>query len=93
MFVITSKGTNPSCPAQSGGVAININPLPIPALVVPIASPTCIGTTQTYTTQSGAGISNYIWVVNGGTVVGGGNGNAFVNVLWNSTTTTRNNFV
>jgi hypothetical protein len=49
---------------------INVNPLPVPVLSG--AANICTDSQETYTTDSGAGISNYIWAVSGGTITSGG---------------------
>ena len=58
-------GCTAATPTQQ---TITVNPLPVPTIGG--NTTTCAGTTETYTTE--AGMSNYAWVVNGGTVAGGG---------------------
>ena len=49
---------------------VTVNPLPSPVLSGP--SETCFESIEIYTTDSGAGISNYSWSVTGGMVISGG---------------------
>ena len=62
---------------------VTVNPLPVPSISGP--TPVCINTTgNMYNTD--AGMSNYVWTVSaGGTITsGGGVGDAFVEVTWNT---------
>jgi len=46
-------------------VSVTVNPLPDPTFTVQPGPTTCTGTDVTYTTQSGGGITNYVWSVPG----------------------------
>ena len=71
-----------NCPAASPTVyAVTIDPLPVPTFTVQPGANTCVGASVTYTTQTGAGITNYVWTVSGVsgtdyTITAGGTGNA-----------------
>lgn len=67
-------------------VTVTVNTLPIPTFTAGPAT-ACVGVPgYVYATQ--AGMSNYVWIVSGGTVIGGGGaGDPSVNVLWNTTGT------
>ncbi len=63
---------------------VNVNPLPVPALSGPAS--VCAVSQETYTTDSGAGISNYSWTVSGGTIVSGGTAtDPSIEILWDGT--------
>ncbi|MCU4165358.1 gliding motility-associated C-terminal domain-containing protein [Carboxylicivirga caseinilyticus] len=80
--VFVSVTTTASCQASSAPeLVMTINPLPTPALSGNFTP--CVNSTETYTTD--AGFSNYVWIVSGGSVTGGGNGNDYVDVLWTNT--------
>ncbi|SHO65400.1 glycine-rich domain-containing protein, partial [Algoriphagus zhangzhouensis] len=56
-----------------------VNPLPVPTFEVEPTAPVCVGSSVTYTTQSGSGESNYLWTIPGTsgvdyTITSGGNG-------------------
>jgi hypothetical protein len=79
VYTVTAVDFN-GCTAIST-TNVTINPAPVPSLIGPASA--CFGTIKTYTTDAGAGISNYAWVITGGTVSGGGtNTDAFVTVTW-----------
>lgn len=60
---------------------VTVNPLPLPTITGPSSS--CFGSLETYTTDSGPGISNYTWTVSGGTVVNGGTVNDdYIEIQW-----------
>jgi gliding motility-associated-like protein len=71
-----------NCPAASPTVyAVTIDPLPVPTFTVQPGANTCVGASVTYTTQTGGGITNYVWTVSGVsgtdyTITAGGTGNA-----------------
>jgi gliding motility-associated-like protein len=63
---------------------VTVNPLPVPGITGP--NTVCFETTETYTTESGSGITNYSWSVNGGTVISGGTAtDASIEILWDGT--------
>ncbi|WP_296701042.1 T9SS type A sorting domain-containing protein, partial [Algoriphagus sp.] len=74
------EDVNGCTPLTSAFNAITVNPLPTPTFEEAPTSDVCVGTTVTYTTQSGAGLSNYVWSISGilGTdysITAGGTGN------------------
>jgi gliding motility-associated-like protein len=74
------------CTAASPTIqTITINPLPVPSLTG--AATTCFGGSEIYNTDSGAGETNYVWTVQGGTVTSGGTAtDGSVTVLWDGAT-------
>ena len=63
---------------------VTVNPLPVPGITG--QNIVCFESTEIYTTESGPGISNYTWTVNGGTIISGGTASdASVEVLWDGT--------
>jgi uncharacterized protein YjdB len=68
-----------------GGTAftknITVNSLPVP--IITGTSSVCIGSTITYTTESG--MSNYVWNLSGGTkTAGGGSSDNTITITWNA---------
>jgi len=62
-------------------VPVNVNPLPVPGISG--SNMVCSGSQELYSTDSGAGESNYIWTVTGGTIVSGGTpADPTVEILW-----------
>ena len=60
------------------------NPIPVPNLSG--TANVCAGSQETYTTDSGAGESNYAWTVSGGTIVSGGTPtDPSIDILWDGT--------
>jgi hypothetical protein len=45
--------------------SLTVNALPVPTFTAAPSAPICVGTTVTYTTQSGSGESNYLWTIPG----------------------------
>lgn len=72
---------NPVTPASK---SITINDVPTPIILG--STTVCAGSSQTYTTQSGAGISGWSWSVTNGTIVGASN-TASIQVDWSDSTT------
>jgi gliding motility-associated-like protein len=67
--------TNGTCSVElTTLVTVNVNPLPIPT-ITPTAA-VCAGDTEIYVTE--AAMSNYVWIVNGGTITAGGGSNIIV---------------
>ena len=69
------------CEGPRAQIFITVNPLPNPTI---ISGPTnvCQGSTgNIYITQAGSNISNYSWLVDGGTIVSGGSTN-MVTINW-----------
>ncbi len=65
-------------------LSINVNPIPVPNLSG--TANVCAGSQETYTTDSGAGESNYAWTVSGGTIVSGGTPtDPSIDILWDGT--------
>jgi len=58
---------------------VTVNPLPLPAISGPVAA--CFNSSQVYTTA--AGMTGYIWSVNGGSITAGSGTNS-VTVTWNT---------
>jgi hypothetical protein len=93
-FTATNTGTSPisaiitvtasanGCVGPARTFTITVNPLPVPT-ITPSENPVCFGSSGVvYTTE--AGMTNYVWVVTGGLVTGGGNSTAnTVTVTWN----------
>lgn len=92
-YVVVSSAS--SCGAGVASVLSGemiINPRPTASFIAPISGPICIGTSVTYTTQSGN--SNYVWSVPGTagtdyTITSGGigTGSNFVTLTWLSSGT------
>jgi hypothetical protein len=77
VVVVGSNG----CSDTSSTTVMTVNALPVPGISG--EDTLCEGGTETYTTE--AGMSNYDWEVSaGGTITGGGDGNDFVTVTWDS---------
>lgn len=67
------------CPGIPINVTITVNPLPVPTIAGP--TPVCVNSSgRIYTTE--AGMSNYNWTINGGTITAGAGTNA-ITVTWN----------
>lgn len=82
-FEVMVSYTNASgCTALSPTVLpVNVIPLPIPSLDG--SSVVCFGALETYSTDSTAGQSNFIWNISGGTIINGGTvTDPSVTVLW-----------
>lgn len=82
-LTVTERNTQ-NCDGQPVSVVVTVNPLPVPT-ITPSENPVCFGTSGVvYTTE--AGMTNYVWVVTGGLVTGGGTSTAnTVTVTWNGT--------
>jgi gliding motility-associated-like protein len=60
---------------------INVNPLPVP--VITGSDDVCLGSTEIYSTDSGSGENNYVWVVSGGSIIsGGGIADPSIEITW-----------
>ena len=51
-------------------LSVTVDPIPTPTITG--NDIVCFESIETYSTESGPGISNYIWAVSGGTVTSGG---------------------
>ncbi|TRX70330.1 gliding motility-associated C-terminal domain-containing protein [Carboxylicivirga sp. M1479] len=71
---------NTGCSAFSSIQTITINSRPIPTIVTGNLT-VCANATETYTTESGTGESNWQWSVTGGTIIGVDN-DFTVDVIW-----------
>jgi hypothetical protein len=71
------------CGTVNATGTITVTPLPVPTITA-TANPVCFGTIGTYTTESG--MTNYTWVVVGGSITAGGTlTDNTVTVNWNGT--------
>jgi gliding motility-associated-like protein len=65
----------------TGQTGVIVNPPPVPTFTVQPGASTCGGVSVTYTTETGGGITNYVWVVPGASgtdynIIAGGIGGA-----------------
>ena len=81
---ITYTDINGCIAAPPTVLPVTVNPLPVPGITG--QNNICFGSTEIYTTESGSGITNYIWSVSGGTITSGGTAtDASVEILWDGT--------
>ncbi|MHA7131282.1 glycine-rich domain-containing protein [Algoriphagus namhaensis] len=78
-----SNGCLGSSPASN---TILVNSIPTPSFIAEPSGPVCIGQQYTYTTQSGAGISSYDWIISGNegidyTISAGGTDES-ISIIW-----------
>ncbi len=76
---LTANGNVPCLAATPSTMTLTIHPLPVP--VISGNNNTCLNSTETYSTD--AGMSNYIWSVVGGTIIGSSTSQT-VDVQWTS---------
>jgi hypothetical protein len=82
-YVITPQAL--PCSGSSYNFDVTVNPRPVPT-ITPCNATVFFGDVITYHTETGK--SNYSWVVNGGSITGGGGtADDFVTVKWTSGTT------
>jgi gliding motility-associated-like protein len=63
---------------------ITVNPLPTPTILGNLT--VCFGDTEIYTTETGSGENNYVWTVNGGTILSGGTAtDNTIEIVWDQT--------
>ncbi len=82
--LVVSYTDGNTCEAYSNTYEVIINDLPVP--VITGSTDVCQGYNETYTTESG--MSNYDWTLSsGGSIVSGGDGSDFIEVLWDNSGT------
>ncbi len=77
---VSVYGTSVCGNGAASNLAVTVNPLPVPSITG--ATIGCIGSSYTYTTESG--MTGYAWTVSAGGQITAGAGTASVTVQWNS---------
>ncbi|MCX6335482.1 MAG: hypothetical protein NT092_14480 [Bacteroidia bacterium] len=92
LYRIRVVSSNPSVTGSINGSNLIINASPVPTFTAQPGANTCVGVSVTYTTQTGGGITNYVWTVPGVsgtdytiTAGGTGNGSNTVTLRWLTT--------
>lgn len=80
-YTVTVTDVNGCVSPVSTTETITVHALPVPTVTG--ANPICPGTTETYITESGNGIHDYVWTYTGGTLQsGGGTSDNQITITW-----------